>query len=285
MNQEELTPTEFCEKQRHQFIGTSTPESRKRKGQFFTPLKVAQFMARLATVRKEKVKMLDPGAGTGMLTCAVCERLGEMKNWKEIQVNAFENDLKLVELLNQSLEYTKKWLEGKSIGFTYSITSEDFVLTNARTIWSKELSTYDLAVGNPPYFKISKNDPRAQLTRDLVYGQPNIYALFMGVTAELLRNKGVMVFITPRSYTAGLYFKAFRKRFFDVMRPERVHIFQSRKDAFRADEVLQENIILRARKKGSANTVGISVSQEASDVYTSKSYRIPLTKALPLTKG
>lgn len=276
----DLTPAEFCEEQRQRFIEISTPEERKKYGEFFTPLEVARFMSELVPIRSKALRVLDPGAGTGILACSMCEHSAESRNLKEILIDAYEYDLRLVELLKESLEYTKRWLERKNIELTYNILSEDFILANARTLWSKESSAYDLAIGNPPYFKIGKKDPRARLNLELVYGQPNIYALFMGVTAELLRNKGVIVFITPRSYTAGFYFKAFRKRFFGVMRPERVHIFESRKQAFRADEVLQENIILKARKGGSTTTVGISTSQGVRDIYKIKIHRIPVSRAL-----
>jgi adenine-specific DNA-methyltransferase len=102
----------------------------------------------------------------------------------------------------------------------------------------------------------------------------------MGVAAELLRKDGIMVFITPRSYAAGPYFKRFRKKYFDMMRPERVHLFGSRKDAFRKDEVLQENIILKARKEGVTSTIKISSSQGINDLNQSVSHAHPVSRIL-----
>ncbi len=280
MSGDGLLPTGFCEQQRLRFIGISRPEERKKQGQFFTPLEVARFMAGLAPIRSKRLRLLDPGAGVGMLTCAVCERGAASKNLKEVHVDAYENDARLVELLRESLEFTNKWLERSKIDLNYRIISEDFVLTNARVLWNMPSSTYDLAISNPPYFKIGKNDPRAQVNLDMVYGQPNIYALFMGLTAELVREKGALIFITPRSYTTGPYFKAFRKRFFKMMCPERVHIFESRKDTFQADEVLQENLILFARKRGLSGTMGISVSEGSRDLLRAKIYRVLVSRAL-----
>src|SRR5699024_11303631 len=46
--------------------------------QFFTPLKVAQIMADILVADSsnlEEVRLLDPGAGTGILTVAVIDRL------------------------------------------------------------------------------------------------------------------------------------------------------------------------------------------------------------------
>jgi len=68
--------------------------------------------------------------------------------------------------------------------------------------------------------------------------------LFMAISACLLKPSGKLVFITPRSYASGPYFRLFREFFFGRIRPEIVHLFGSRRDAFSRDEVLQENVIL-----------------------------------------
>ena len=48
-----------------------------------------------------------------------------------------------------------------------------------------------------------------------------------------------MVYLTPRSFASGAYFRAFREWLFARIRPIRIHVFGSRKDAFHRDEVLQ----------------------------------------------
>jgi len=53
MTSENLTPTEFSDKQAASFISRSLVKARKERGQFFTPLPVARFMAGLAEYRKE----------------------------------------------------------------------------------------------------------------------------------------------------------------------------------------------------------------------------------------
>ena len=69
MNSKNLTPGEFCDQQAASFISRSSMKRRKVRGQFFTPLPVARFMAGLAEYRKEILRVLDPGAGTGILSC------------------------------------------------------------------------------------------------------------------------------------------------------------------------------------------------------------------------
>ncbi|GAH41649.1 unnamed protein product [marine sediment metagenome] len=57
-----------------------------------------------------------------------------------------------------------------------------------------------------------------------------------------------MVFITPRSFCSGLYYKKFREWFLSNVQISNIHIFESRKEIFDKDEVLQENIIIKARR-------------------------------------
>jgi adenine-specific DNA-methyltransferase len=275
-----ITPSAFCELKAATYTENSSVAERKTKGQFFTPIAVARFMANLGEYRRKRLRVLDAGAGSGILSCAVCEAASKGKTVKEIEIVAYEDTPLLAGFLKETLGFAKKWLAMRGIELDYLVIEEDFVLDHSHGLWAKKPKPYDLAIGNPPYFKIAKADHRAISAARYVYGQPNIYALFMGVAAELLRKDGIMVFITPRSYAAGPYFKRFRKKYFDMMRPERVHLFGSRKDAFRKDEVLQENIILKARKEGVTSTIKISSSQGINDLNQSVSHAHPVSRIL-----
>ena len=72
-----------------------------------------------------------------------------------------------------------------------------------------------------------------------------------------------MVFITPRSFCSGLYYKKFREWLVKNVRIENIHIFESRKEVFDKDGVLQESVILKATKcePRSQAIITISVSR------------------------
>jgi len=97
---------------------------------------------------------------------------------------------------------------------------------------------------------------------EFICGQPNIYAFFMTMAASMLADKGEMVFITPRSFCSGLYYKNFRKWFLRKVRITRIHIFESRKDIFDKDGVLQENVIIKASKNSKEGVVTITTSRD-----------------------
>jgi adenine-specific DNA-methyltransferase len=161
-----------------------------------------------------------------------------------------------------------------------SLIKDNFILCN-RLKWHNGFyqGDYDFIISNPPYKKISKSSLEAKSMDDVVYGQPNLYFLFMAMACKLLKNNGEMVFIVPRSWASGLYFKAFREYLLSDMRIERIHQFVSRKRVFEHENVLQETIILKAKKnRERADEIVISSSNsidDFSDPYILKaSYRL-----------
>lgn len=289
-------PVQYAD-QLGQWYSQVTPSShRKELGQYFTPTAVAYCMADMvAPDYREHLTILDPGAGAGILSAAALERIRDWPAVRSVSVVAFETDPSLCACLEASLEYCRQSLASIGVRLDFRIRPDDFVLANGHALggavsFTQDPATlgqrFDLAIGNPPYFKIGKADPRAQAVAGVVHGQPNIYALFMAVSAALLREGGQLVFITPRSYAAGPYFRAFRRRFFSLIRPERLHLFESRRDTFRRDDVLQENVILQGIRRSNwwefpeDGTVTVSRSSGAGDIGAAHKRRARLAHVL-----
>jgi len=268
---------------------------RKKMGQYLTQPSIADLMAGFAEPVGSSISVLDPGAGTGVLACALCERLAfEAAGSIRIHVDAYEVDPGLAELLNGVLLYLRTYLQERGHDLTFSVRVEDFVLRNSDRLRSPTgllseigcAAEYDLVISNPPYFKICKADPRAAAAATVVHGQPNIYALFMAVSACLLRPGGQLIFITPRSYASGPYFRVFREMFFSKVRPRLLHVFDSRTDAFERDSVLQENVITVARRddgwfrRPAAVNVTISISNGTGDLDHRRERSVPVSSVL-----
>lgn len=248
-------PSELAEFIGFEYACSTTDKHKKENGQFFTPKQIADFMGNLAMPKSNKISILDPGCGTGILTCSLIESLIQKSNITEIELILFETDENVLSVTQKVIDFLASWLADRDIQFKYIINRTDFILENSKvfnvsTLFGFEKVTqYDYIISNPPYFKISKTDKRAIAAKELVYGQPNIYSLFLGVAARLLKQDGELIFITPRSFAAGNYFKAFRQSFFSNVSISNIHIFESRNKMFKNDSVLQENIILRATKQ------------------------------------
>ena len=279
------------------YVAWKSNEHRKNHGLYLTPVPAADFMGGRIKVSGPKLRILDPAAGAGILCCAAVEALVSRDSKPDIiELVVHEVDGDLIAPLHAVLDCLVDWCHSHGVMVAVQVEETDFIMAHAETLRSlgglfpyrSVAEDFDIVIANPPYFKISKADPRASAASTVVHGQPNIYALFMAVSAVLLRENGDFVFITPRSFTSGPYFRQFRNVFFDMIRPTEVHVFGSRRDAFSRDEVLQENVIvsgtrqnLRHRSKTDAPFV-ISLSRGVRDIGESNRREIPLSTALNL---
>ncbi len=239
------------------YRGDTCDEHKRSWGQFFTSPKIAEFMASLLDVpHGERVRILDPGAGTGVLGIAAVNNL--LRRWAgRVHLTAVEKEPGAAGILRESLAVAERiWGERLQC----SVIEDDFLELEHPRLGTKPLQSFDYAIGNPPYFKMSP-------TEDSGGNAPNAYARFIEVAIRMLASGGQLCFIIPRSFSSGYYFKRFRRRLHSVARLDHVHIFESRTDAFRDDGVLQENIIVMYRKTDLPNpSVTISSSQGEPDL-------------------
>jgi len=253
----DLSPIEVCQIVGDWYIANSSDARRREAGQFFTPPIVARYMANLAGTLHNQVHVLDPGAGVGILSCAICES-AVVQRLSALTIVAYESDSVLHALCLFTLNYARDILHEHGIELSIELYQQDFIEAMSEqmtqtSLWSNSLRPehpFDLAILNPPYFKVNQNDLRARLVKGIVHGRTNMYTMFMSLAASSLRAGGRYVSITPRSFASGAYFSHFRRQFFDMMTPEVIHLFDSRRAAFEDAQVLQENIILTGVKKG-----------------------------------
>lgn len=266
--------------QTNKYIESMPREERKKYGQFFTSMETARFMAKMYNINdnQKTVSLLDAGAGSGILSCAFIERIETIESIKEIELTCYENDSNVLPLLESNLKYCR---ENSKKKIKINILKENYILSqyldfNHMIGGNPEPKKYDFVIGNPPYMKIPKNAPEATAMPEVCYGAPNLYFIFAAMGLFNLKNDGEMVYIIPRSWTSGAYFKRFRKYFLTEGKLEHIHLFVSRSKVFDKDNVLQETIIVKARKtKAIPKTVTITSSQSNSDFDDITSLTVP----------
>jgi len=294
-------PTIYADRIGSEVVSRKSATYRKGIGIYLTPVEVADFVAAAFENDRPSVRILDPAAGSGTLICALVEALARRSETNrpcDVELVAYEIDVEMAEALRVAVDYLTRWAALRNISLRAVVKHQDFVLENAEGLRSTgtlfdsgDYTRFDLVVANPPYFKIPKSDPRAQPATSVVHGQPNIYALFMAACAALLREGGELAFITPRSFTSGSYFRAFRENFFASVRLISVHIFNSRREAFGRDDVLQENIIVRGvrddawHRSAGCPTLVVSSSNGVADLKNLVQRSMPLTSALDMTSA
>lgn len=265
-----------------EFLEEMPKSKRKKKGQFFTSKETAIFMARLFDLSDfpQVLEILDPGAGTAILSAALIDRIIAETAVHAIHLTCYENDPDVLPVLKSNLEYIKS---NSTIQFEYTLIEDDYIISQSADfegslLASNRVPKYNLIIGNPPYLRVARNNPAALALPTVVHGAPNLYFLFASMSLFNLKDNCEMVYIIPRSWTSGEYFKAFRRYFLNIGKLEQIHLFVSRDKVFSQEKVLQETIIIKVRKTDiRPKNVIITSSQTNDDFQNLTSISIPYT--------
>ena len=283
--QAKMTSLHALDHIRQSFNGSTDRATRAGIGQFLTPAAIAQFMASLFEGGPGHVRVLDPGAGAGVLFAMCIETLiSQEKPPVSIAVDAYETDAAILPHLQATMKRCESLCSSHGIPFQGMVKDEDFVsfaVTETReSLFAVPGRRFTHVILNPPYMKINS---RTALSRRLYASDikvANLYAAFVWLSMLLLESGGQMVAITPRSFCNGPYFNKFRAAFLRTMSLKRIHVFESRKKAFGDDDVLQENIIYHAvRGLDGPQFVTISTS-EGLDFGKARVLSVPYTQVV-----
>lgn len=227
-------------------------------GQFLTPSTVARFMASLFPASTlQTCRLLDAGAGVGALSCAFLDRwLAGGFDFGAVEVTAYEIDDNLRSHLAEHL--------GSYRGVISRVISGDYIelATAADLFTARQPSGYTHAILNPPYKKISSNSAHRLALRRVGIETVNLYSAFVALAVYEAAPGGQIVAIIPRSFCNGPYYRPFRDFILERAAIRHMHLFESRNKAFKDDEVLQENIIIRLERGGLQGPVTVSTSTD-----------------------
>jgi adenine-specific DNA-methyltransferase len=278
-------PLAIAEEARRDQSGALDRVRRSQLGQFFTPPSTARLMASTSSHRRERLRLLDAGAGVGALTAAwVNEICSRSVRPKEIILTSYELDEALVPALRQTLTACEEACAAVGIRCKWEVRATDFIESAVDMLdaglFQTEPAKFDVVILNPPYKKFRSESRTRQLLRRLNIETSNLYTAFLALAVMLLDKGGELIAITPRSFCNGPYFRPFRKHFLQNVNLTRLHVFESRDHAFRDDDVLQENLILHA-VKGMPQQALVSISESHTpDEPTERRRSVPFERVV-----
>lgn len=225
-------------------------------GQFLTPPAVASLLAGFFEPSEEDVHLLDPGAGMGALTAAFVEAVLDRRPMpRSLSLTAWEVERRFVDHLRQVLEVCVEMGKTAGVPTRFVLNHGDFLKEGEALLDEEDLFRgnrkapgFTHVIMNPPYHKIHSGSAARTSLRRAGLETSNLYTGFLWLGARFLKAEGQMVAITPRSFCNGPYFTPFRKQFLAIMALEKLHVFERRDALFAEDKVLQENVILCARR-------------------------------------
>jgi adenine-specific DNA-methyltransferase len=243
-------------------------EDQRKLGQYMTPPPIARLIARRMVEGRpwggRVLRVLDPAAGSGVLAAALIEAIAALPAPPaSIELLMCDLDPAMQPLLERCATELKALCSDVGLNLMAHVQQGDFLLS---ALARDALPLVDAVIANPPYFKLARNDERVIAHEHSVYGQPNIYALFMSSCAAILRPGGAYGFITPRSWTNGAYFSATRRVLRQRLSVDALHVFDSRQAHFEDDAVLQEALILWGTASQTQADVLVSTSHGIADI-------------------
>lgn len=220
-----------------------------------TPAPIGRFMAHLFARPAGSVRVLDPGAGVGLLTAAWVERFCRPGSpLRTAQFVCYEIEPLLLDGLRRTL------------AVAHEVRATDFVWdaprAGPRFREAPADAGYTHVILNPPYKKIRLTSAHRAALCQAGLETSNLYTGFLYLAAQRLRPGGEMVALVPRSFCNGPYFRPFREQFFAMMALRHIHVFAPRQTAFKDDAILQENVIRHGVKGGAPAPVTITTSQD-----------------------
>lgn len=245
------------------------PTGKSALGQYMTPPNIAAFMASLLPKPSEEFHLLDAGAGEGILTCAFFDALrNRNRPFPCGESSLFELDAAMVRKLEESTTHALGVLPVKR-----HVYHTDFIEHAVMLVLRKQ-RPFTHAILNPPYKKISSSSLHRAFLRDAGIETVNLYAAFVALAVALLQPGGNLVAIIPRSFCNGPYYRPFREFVLRHTAIRHIHLFSSRTEAFKADKVLQENVIIRLERDAEQADILISTSRNGDmNDYSANRYQ------------
>lgn len=126
-------------------------------------------------------------------SCGTCEFIKYIDStWSNVQITGIE--------LNETVFQSIKDLSFKN---NVSLHKGDFLKY-------KNENTYDLIIGNPPYFVVKKEEVPIEY-KEYISGRPNIFGIFILHSISLLKPGGILAFVISKSFLNSAYYSKIRE--------------------------------------------------------------------------
>jgi adenine-specific DNA-methyltransferase len=160
---------------------------KKEYGFFVTPPSIIDILIDKTAQHTLNIsRILEPSCGS----CEIVNALIESGKYSNAVIDAIEYNEKVFDSI--------KDLTFKS---TVHIIHQDFL--------TYDNGKYDLIIGNPPYFVMSKDDVPEKY-HEFVLGRPNIFGIFIIHALSMLSKNGILSFIIPKSFLNTAYYSKIR---------------------------------------------------------------------------
>lgn len=257
------------------YTALSPKEYRKRLAMYFTPPPIAnRLLNDLAAegVRFDTHSFLDPACGGAAFLTIVAERMRNMLLRKQKSPRAILrhavthlHGMDIDETLCTLSQHFLQMVFYPEICATRSSPEFDVKCKDSLVTFSDQKrppQRYDVVVCNPPYRKLKQAEVEQHRAKfaDVIQGQPNLYALFIKLSAKLTKRAGVVGLVTPTSFLSGQSFSFLRTYLLQNAQVKHIGIIRDRLRVYLDVEQDTALTIIRPHKRVAPKRTVASVS-------------------------
>ena len=241
-----------------------------RLGRLFTKKDTASLMADMFYIDPEKtaITVLDPGAGTGILSAAVVEAIcKKSKSCKQIFLTCYESSEEFIPMLEDNLErIRKKARHDYGIKLYATVYNENYIVDAKNhytvTFFDTIEDKYDLIICNPPTELYEKTSDEAESAGGVTQVKIGAPFLFLRMATGHLEDGGQLVMVLPTSYSTASAVLPLRREIGKKLALKRIHLFVGKQKNQKRAIPLKKNFIVSYAKAEREGTVTVTTSTD-----------------------
>ncbi|MBO7304962.1 MAG: methyltransferase [Clostridia bacterium] len=241
-----------------------------RLGRLFTKKDTARLMASMLEIDESKTAftVLDPGAGTGILSAAAVEEICKRApNCKQIFLTCYETNADFIPMLEDNLErIRKKARHDFGVKLYATVYSENYIVDAKNhytvTFFDTVEDKYDIIISNPPTELIEKGSEEAVSAGGVTQLKIGAAFLFLRMSARHLEEGGQLVSVLPTTYATASQLTSLRAEIESALSLSKIHLFIGKQKNMKRAVPLKKNMIVSYRNAEKPETVLISTSTD-----------------------
>lgn len=255
-----------------------------RLGRLFTKKNTARLMVQMLKMDTSKTAytVLDPGAGTGILSAAVIEEIcRRAPSCKQIFLTCYETDPEFIPMLEDNLERIRKKCRHDYDVRLYSTVYHENYLTNVRNHYTVTFvgtveDKFDVIICNPPTELVEKGSPEANSAGGVTMLKISAAFLFAKVAAEHLEEGGQLVIMLPTTVASASSLTAIRRKLAESLSLRRIHLFIGKQKNAKRAIPLKKSIIISYENSTEHGDIIITTStDDGSEARTATLPNLP----------
>ena len=247
-----------------------------RLGRLFTKKDTARLMASMLKIDETKTAftVLDPGAGTGILSAAAVEEIcRRAPRCKQIFLSCYEVCEDFIPMLEDNLErIRKKCRHDYNVKLYVSIYNENYIVDAKNhytvTFFDTVEDKYDIIICNPPTELIEKGSEEALNAGGVTQLKISAAFLFARMASRHLEEQGQLVIVLPTTYATASQLTSLRKEMATKLSVNKIHLFVGKEKNKNRAIPLKKNFIIAYTNADKPENITITTSTDTGKNVT-----------------